>query len=61
MSMKSNKTHSDYKFEDAYDIRDRGIGRLNLDRAVKSEAFIEKVSNLAQKMKKVPLLSEHKS
>ena len=53
------KTNQAYKFEDAYDIRDQGIGRLNLDRAVKSEAFVEKMSELAEKMRKVPLSSKN--
>lgn len=35
-----------YSFEDAYDIRGRGVGRLDLNRAVGSEAFIGKVGEL---------------
>lgn len=43
----------EYKFEDAYDIRGRGVGTLNLGKALKSDAFVTKVRELALSMKNV--------
>lgn len=47
----------EYKFEDAYDIRDNGVGTINLDRAAKSEAFCKKVADVAKSMKNVKTTS----
>jgi hypothetical protein len=45
----------DYRLEDAYDIRGAGVGKLNLEKAAKSPAFIKKASELAKKIDKVKL------
>jgi len=47
--------NSAYKFEDAYDIHGRGVGRLNLDKAAKSKAFVRKIGELARSMKNIPI------
>lgn len=49
--MKSSAEASDYTFEEAYDIRDKGIGTLNLAKAAKSVAFKKKASKLANSIK----------
>lgn len=39
--------------DEAYDIRGRGVGRLNLDKAMKSKLFLEKARKLAKQIDKM--------
>ncbi len=39
-------------FSSAYSIKNRAVGHLDMDRAVKSERFVEKTKELANKFRK---------
>ena len=44
---KANNTSKDYTFSDVYTIEGRGVGTLDLKKALKSNMFVEKMGQLA--------------
>ena len=47
----NNENTRSYKFEHAYAIRGQGVGNLDMDKAVKSQEFIDKLKEVAQSIK----------